>query len=207
MGVKLSRSMPRDCSSGSRHAGTSRRLRSGRIESSVDVNISEHVRVSIEYEARGFCGPPSTRHPRKPTQQQNDNAPSRVKSKRAGRSFPLGIFVPSSRRSSKKGWHIASIALNRALGVYSSSRDTRSIASTGVRGRNTYNNDGAICKRAQRKELGTVSHTIRIQIFRTPEHGLQRITTTSRRSNRVHRRRYSQEGDTQHTLEKGWGLI
>lgn len=64
--------------------------------------------------------------------------PSRVKLKRGGKSFPLGILVASTLRSSKNEWHMASIALRRALGVYSSNRETKSIASTGVRGRNTW---------------------------------------------------------------------
>lgn len=66
-----------------------------------------------------------------------------------GNSFPLGILAPSTRNSSKKGWIIASTALNRAPGVYSNSFATKSIASEAVRGRKTYNKQ-IISKRKQR---------------------------------------------------------
>ena len=68
----------------------------------------------------------------------NRYLPSRVKSNNRGNSFPLGILAPSTRNSSKKGWIIASRALKRAPGVYSSSFATMSIASGAVRGRNTW---------------------------------------------------------------------
>lgn len=60
-----------------------------------------------------------------------------MKLNNGGMSFPVGIFASATRRSSKKGWHIASIAVSRAEGVYSRSFEMRSIASGGVRGRNT----------------------------------------------------------------------
>jgi len=65
---------------------------------------------------------------------------SRVKLNNGGKSFPFGILAPSTLSSSKNGCTIASNALRRALGVYSSSFDTRSIASADVRGRNTLEN-------------------------------------------------------------------
>lgn len=65
------------------------------------------------------------------------DSPSRVKLNNNGNSLPLGILAPSTRNSSKNGWHIASTALNRDSGVYSSNFCTRSIASGEVRGRNT----------------------------------------------------------------------
>ena len=61
---------------------------------------------------------------------------------KGGKSFPFGIFAPSALSLSKKGWTMASTALNHASGVYSSSFKTRSIASGDVRGRKTYNQGG-----------------------------------------------------------------
>lgn len=60
-----------------------------------------------------------------------------VKSKSLGKSRPLGIRVPSVRSSSNRGCTMAEMAVSREVGVYSSNRETRSIASAGVRGRNT----------------------------------------------------------------------
>ena len=67
------------------------------------------------------------------------DSPSRVKLNKGGNSFWLGILAPSPRNSSKNGCTIASTALNRAPGVYSSNFATKSIASGAVRGRKTYN--------------------------------------------------------------------
>lgn len=67
----------------------------------------------------------------------DDYSPSLVKSNSLGKSFPFGILIPSTRSSSKKGWHMASIELKRASGVYSSNFATKSIDSGAVRGRNT----------------------------------------------------------------------
>ena len=61
-----------------------------------------------------------------------------MKSKRGGISFPLAILASGALRSSKKGCVIASIEVRRAEGVYSSNFAMRSIASGGVRGRNTF---------------------------------------------------------------------
>jgi hypothetical protein len=72
--------------------------------------------------------------------QQGIWLPSRVKSNNGGMSFPLAILASGTRRSSKKGCVIASIAVSRAEGVYSSNLEIKSIASGGVRGRNTFEN-------------------------------------------------------------------
>ena len=61
-----------------------------------------------------------------------------VKLKRRGKSRPFGSLVPGSRSSSKKVWAQAWRGVILALGVYSSRRDTRSIASGLVLARNTY---------------------------------------------------------------------
>ena len=42
-----------------------------------------------------------------------------VKSKRGGSSLPLGILVSGFLSSSKKVWVMASMAVNRTVGVYS----------------------------------------------------------------------------------------
>ena len=67
------------------------------------------------------------------------NIPCREKSKRLGssRGAPLGCresgnFVLGSLSSSKNGWHIASIADSRCVGVYSSRAEIRSMASCGA---------------------------------------------------------------------------
>lgn len=60
-----------------------------------------------------------------------------MKLKSGGNSFPFGSFEFDSRSSLKNGWAQASSGVIRALGVYSSSRDTNCIASSGVRARNT----------------------------------------------------------------------
>lgn len=69
-----------------------------------------------------------------------DGIPWRVKSKRLGssRGEPLawresGNRVLGSLSSSKKGWHIASIAERRCVGVYSRSAEIKSMASWGAR--------------------------------------------------------------------------
>lgn len=70
--------------------------------------------------------------PYKPARQ---NIPCLVKSNRRGKSLtpPLpresGNLVAGSRKSSKNGWHIASIAERRCVGVYSRSLEIRSMAS------------------------------------------------------------------------------
>lgn len=69
--------------------------------------------------------------------EERKSIPSRVKSNKGGMSFPLAILASGTRRSSKKGCVMASIAVRRAEGVYSSSLEIKSIASGGVRGRNT----------------------------------------------------------------------
>lgn len=60
-----------------------------------------------------------------------------MKSNNLGNSRPFGMRVPSWRSSSKNGCTIDSMAVNRAEGVYSNNLDTISMASAGVRGRNT----------------------------------------------------------------------
>lgn len=60
-----------------------------------------------------------------------------VKLKREGLSLPLGSLTLGSRSSSKKEWAQASRGVRRAVGVYSSRREHRAMASGGVRGRNT----------------------------------------------------------------------
>lgn len=60
-----------------------------------------------------------------------------VKLKREGLSLPLGSLTLGSRSSSKKEWAHASRGVRRAVGVYSSRREHRAMASGGVRGRNT----------------------------------------------------------------------
>lgn len=62
-----------------------------------------------------------------------------MKLKRAGRSLggllwcrESGNRVVGSRSSSKKGWHMASMADNRCVGVYSKSAEMRSMASGGA---------------------------------------------------------------------------
>jgi transposase len=114
IGTKFSRTICRERSSGSQCAGTSFRIKSGRTESS-----ARSVRQYGDGKARAA------------------NLPSRVKSKRGGKSFPFGILAPSTRSSSKKACTIASMALSRAPGVYSSNFATKSIASGAVRGRKT----------------------------------------------------------------------
>lgn len=59
--------------------------------------------------------------------------------KRGGSSRPLGSLVLGSRSSSKKLWAHASNGVILDDGVYSRRRETNSIASGGVRGRNTCN--------------------------------------------------------------------
>lgn len=61
-----------------------------------------------------------------------------VKLKREGFSLPLGSLTLGSRSSSKKEWAQASRGVSRAVGVYSSRREQRAMASGGVRGRNTW---------------------------------------------------------------------
>lgn len=65
------------------------------------------------------------------------NSPCSVKLNKGGSSLPYGSRVFVSRSSSKKVWAQAWSGEIRDEGVYSSSRDTRSIASGGVRARNT----------------------------------------------------------------------
>lgn len=114
IGSNVSRSMPRERSSGMHCGGTSCRFSSGRTESSVSTHQSPALACHVH------------------------NLPSRVKLNKGGNSFWLGILAPSPRNSSKKGCTIASTALNRAPGVYSRSFATKSIASGAVRGRKTY---------------------------------------------------------------------
>ena len=118
IGTKLSNTIDLEASSGSVCGGTSSRMRSGLIDNSMS-----------RYRRRSATFP----YP----ERRTEIAPSRVKSNKRGNSFPLGILAPSPRSSSKNGWHIASIALRRASGVYSSSFETRSMASAAVRGRKT----------------------------------------------------------------------
>lgn len=61
-----------------------------------------------------------------------------VKLKRAGVSRPFGSLTFGSRNSSKNECAQASSGVNRAVGVYSSRRLHRAIASGGVRGRKTW---------------------------------------------------------------------
>lgn len=69
-----------------------------------------------------------------------------VKLKSEGFSLPLGSLTLGSRSSSKKECAQASKGVRRAVGVYSSRREHRAMASGGVRGRNTWttitNKDG-----------------------------------------------------------------
>lgn len=60
-----------------------------------------------------------------------------VKLKREGFSLPLGSLTLGSRSSSKKECAQASRGVRRAVGVYSSRREHRAMASGGVRGLNT----------------------------------------------------------------------
>lgn len=60
-----------------------------------------------------------------------------VKLKSEGFSLPLGSLTLGSRSSSKKECAQASRGVRRAVGVYSSRREHRAMASGGVRGRNT----------------------------------------------------------------------
>lgn len=64
--------------------------------------------------------------------------PCSVKLNSGGSSRPLGKRCVLSRSSLKNGWAHACSGVMRALGVYSSSRETSVIASGGVRARNTY---------------------------------------------------------------------
>ena len=61
-----------------------------------------------------------------------------VKLNKGGRSRPLGSFVAGSRSSSKKVCAHACSGEILADGVYSSKRETRSMASGEVRARNTF---------------------------------------------------------------------
>ena len=63
--------------------------------------------------------------------------PCSVKLKRTGSSRPFGNLVWGSLSSSKKVWAHASSGEIRAEGVYSKRRETKSIASNGVRARKT----------------------------------------------------------------------
>lgn len=70
---------------------------------------------------------------------QGWHSPCRVKLKRAGKSLggllgcrESGNRVVGSRSSSKKGWHMASMADSRWVGVYSKSAEMRSMASGGA---------------------------------------------------------------------------
>ena len=60
-----------------------------------------------------------------------NNLPA-VKLNKSGSGPPLGRVVLGSRSSSKNGWRSPSIGFNRCSGGYTSSRETRSIASGGV---------------------------------------------------------------------------
>jgi hypothetical protein len=60
-----------------------------------------------------------------------------VKLNSGGNSLLLGSRVPGSRNSLKNGWPQAWRGVMRDDGVYSNSRDTNSMASGGVRVRNT----------------------------------------------------------------------
>lgn len=62
-----------------------------------------------------------------------------VKLKSRGKSLPLGSLVPGSLSSSKNVWAQACSGVILAEGVYSSSLDTRSIASGLVLALNTCN--------------------------------------------------------------------
>lgn len=61
-----------------------------------------------------------------------------VKLKSDGFSLPLGSLMLGSRSSSKNECAQASKGVRRAVGVYSSRREHRAMASGGVRGRNTW---------------------------------------------------------------------
>ncbi|MEQ2207861.1 hypothetical protein XENOCAPTIV_019863 [Xenoophorus captivus] len=61
-----------------------------------------------------------------------------VKLKSEGFSLPLGSLMLGSRSSSKKECAQASRGVRRAVGVYSSKREQRAMASGGVRGRKTW---------------------------------------------------------------------
>lgn len=61
-----------------------------------------------------------------------------VKLNSEGFSLPLGSLTLGSRSSSKKECAQASKGVRRAVGVYSSRREHRAMASGGVRGRNTW---------------------------------------------------------------------
>lgn len=65
--------------------------------------------------------------------------PVSVKLKSGGSGLPFGNRVLPSRSSSKKLWAQACSGEMRDDGVYSSRRDTRSMASGGVRARKTCN--------------------------------------------------------------------
>ena len=65
-----------------------------------------------------------------------------MKLKSEGNSRPLGMRDPGCRSSLKNGWAHASMGLMREEGVYSKRRLTRSIASRGVRGLNTWGGGG-----------------------------------------------------------------
>lgn len=69
--------------------------------------------------------------------ETNVCVPCVVKLKRGGLSRPLGSLRVGTRSSSKKAWAQASRGVSRAVGVYSSNREHRAIASGGVFGRNT----------------------------------------------------------------------
>lgn len=69
----------------------------------------------------------------------NHVSPCSVKLKSGGNSLPLGSRVFGSRSSLKKAWAQACSGEMREEGVYSNRRDTRSMASGGVRVRNTCN--------------------------------------------------------------------
>ena len=66
------------------------------------------------------------------------NKPCCVKLNKGGNSLPLGIRTPGCRSSLKKACAQASMGEMREEGVYSNSRLTSSMASGGVRERNTY---------------------------------------------------------------------
>ena len=117
IGTNPSSTIDRKASSGSTCGGTSRRIKSGRTESSA--------------ETRSALDHPCHLH-------SVLGLPSRVKLNRSGNSLPFGSFAPSARNSSNNECTIASTALNRAPGVYSSNFETRSIASGAVRGRKTW---------------------------------------------------------------------
>ena len=86
IGTKLSNTIDLEASSGSVCGGTSSRMRSGLIDNS-----------ALRYR------PGSASFPYPKSRIGEKTVPSRVKSNKGGKSFPLGILAPSPRSSSKNG--------------------------------------------------------------------------------------------------------